>query len=228
MPARDLAHARTRQQNLGDQLRLLFCAPAPSPFRSRKNLTRPFSTSLSASLRTSYPASDCTATRAAQQRFHLHAKAKRMIATAFLKALIHAVPYAIHTVLTDNGIQFFDLPRHRSGPPAQWRTHAFDLLCQAHGIERRLTKLNHPWTNGQVERMNRTLREATVSRYHYETHDQLKRHLADFFLARNFVKRLKTLHGLTPFEYVYKIWTHSPERFRLDPTHHTPRLNTWA
>ena len=31
----------------------------------------------------------------------------------------------------------------------------FDLVCRAHGIEHRLTKPNHPWTNGQVERMNR-------------------------------------------------------------------------
>ncbi len=32
------------------------------------------------------------------------------------------------------------------------------------GIERRLTKPNHPWTNGQVERMNRTIKDATVIR----------------------------------------------------------------
>jgi hypothetical protein len=31
--------------------------------------------------------------------------------------------------------------------------------------------------NGQVERMNRTLKEATVKRYHYESHDQLRTHL---------------------------------------------------
>ena len=36
----------------------------------------------------------------------LHEKAKRWTATHFLKALIKAVPYKIHTVLTDNGIQF--------------------------------------------------------------------------------------------------------------------------
>ena len=156
----------------------------------------------------------------------LHAKAKRMIATAFLKALIRAVPYAIYTVLTDNGIQFCDLPRHRSGPSAQWRTHAFDLLCQAHDIEHRLPKPNRPWMNGQVERMNRTLKEATVSRYLYEILGQLKRHLANYLLAYNFAKRLKMLRGLTPLQYVCKIWTHSPERFRLDPTHHTPGLNT--
>jgi hypothetical protein len=41
----------------------------------------------------------------------LHEKANRWIATDFLKALIKAVPYKIHTVLTDNGIQFTDLPK---------------------------------------------------------------------------------------------------------------------
>jgi transposase InsO family protein len=52
-------------------------------------------------------------------------------------------------------------------------------------IEHRLTKPNHPWTNGQVERVNRTLKEATVRRYYYETHDQLRSHLADFVMAYN-------------------------------------------
>jgi transposase InsO family protein len=151
----------------------------------------------------------------------LHNKADRSIATAFLEALIEAVPYKIHTLLTDNGIQFCDLPKHRSGPTAKWRTHMFDLLCQQHGIEHRLTKPNHPWTNGQVERMNRTLKEATVNRYHYETNEQLKAHLSAFLMAYNFAKRLKTLRGLTPHEYVCKAWTDSPERFRLNPFHHT-------
>lgn len=38
----------------------------------------------------------------------LHECATRRIAANFLKALIAAVPYSIHTVLTDNGIQFTD------------------------------------------------------------------------------------------------------------------------
>jgi hypothetical protein len=33
----------------------------------------------------------------------------------------------------------------------------FDMICEASNIEYRLTKLNHPWTNGQVERMNRSI-----------------------------------------------------------------------
>jgi len=97
----------------------------------------------------------------------LHERANRRTATDFLKALIKAVPYKIHTVLTDNGIQFADLPKNRIGPTAQWRAHMFDMLCDTNGIEHRLTKPSHPWTNGQVETMNRTPKEATVKRYHY-------------------------------------------------------------
>ena len=84
----------------------------------------------------------------------------------FAQSLIDALPYRIHTVLTDNGIQFGDLPSRRSGLTARLRMHLFDRVCAANNIEHRNTKPNHPWTNGQVERMNRTIKEATVKRYH--------------------------------------------------------------
>src|SRR5665213_1881141 len=42
---------------------------------------------------------------------------------------------------------------------AHHRDHRFDQICREHGIEHRLTKPNHPWTNGQVERMNRTIKD---------------------------------------------------------------------
>ena len=101
-------------------------------------------------------------------------------------------------------------------------THMFDLRCRAHGIEQRLTKPNHPWTNGQVERMNRTMKEATVRRYHYDSHDQLTRHLQTFMAAYNYARRLKTLKGLTSHEYICRRWTETPDRFRLKsaPSHH--------
>jgi hypothetical protein len=65
--------------------------------------------------------------------------------------------------------------------------------------------------------MNRTIKEATVKRYHYENHDQLRRHLADFLDAYNFARRLKTLKGLTPYEFICKRWTIEPKRFTLNP-----------
>ena len=143
-------------------------------------------------------------------------------ATAFLEALLCAVPYRLHTVLTDNGIQFGDLPSRRNGPTARLRMHLFDRTCMANGIEHRTTKPNHPWTNGQVERMNRTIKEATVKRYHYDSHDQLRQHLQDFIEAYNFARRLKTLKGLTPYEYICKCWTSEPDRFIIDPIHQMP------
>ena len=89
-----------------------------------------------------------------------------------------------------------------------------------------MTKPNHPWTNGQVERMNRTIKEATVQRYHYDNHQQLRQHLDDFVGAYNFGRRLKTLKGLTPYEYICRIWTSQPERFNLNPLQQMPVLNS--
>ena len=153
-------------------------------------------------------------------------KTGRTSAAAFLEALIAAVPYKIHIVLTDNGIQFTFPPRYADGPTARYVTHMFDRRCQENSIEHRLTKVKHPWTNGQVERMNRTIKEATVQRYHYDSHQQLEAHLADFVSAYNFARRLKTLRGLTPYEFICKTWTKEPQRFRLNPLHQMPGLNT--
>src|SRR3954447_5399165 len=107
-------------------------------------------------------------------------------------------------------------------------THMFALRCREHGIEHRFTKINHPWTNGQVERMNRTIKDATVKRYHYDDHDQLRHHLADFVAAYNFARRLKTLKGLTPFEFVSKCWSSEPDRFTLNPLHQMPGPKVWT
>src|SRR3712207_3491154 len=68
----------------------------------------------------------------------LHEKATRRIAADFLRALVAAVPYTIHTVLTDNGTQFVDpWPVDEKadaeaeaiwaarGEPRSYRVHAF-------------------------------------------------------------------------------------------------------
>jgi transposase InsO family protein len=87
--------------------------------------------------------------------------------------LIAAVPYKIHTILTDNGVQFTNL-EHRRTQPA------------------------HPWTNGQVERMNKTIKQATVHRYYYENHGQLKEHLQN--------------------EFIINSWKNSPLLFKINPS----------
>lgn len=150
----------------------------------------------------------------------LSEKAGKMDLAQFLRDLIEAVPYTIHTVLTDNGVQF----TNRAKDIYAFH-HIFDRVCDENGIDHRLTKPYHPWTNGQVERMNRTIKEATVKQYHYGSHEQLRSHLDDFIGAYNYARRLKTLRGLTPFEFITKQWTEHPERFRINPAHHTPGLN---
>jgi transposase InsO family protein len=165
----------------------------------------------------------------------LHEKATRRVAGDFLRHLAAAVPYKINTVLTDNGTHFTDPTgdgwtpediRAMRAEKVPFRCHSFEAACADLDIEHRLTKPRHPWTNGQVERMNRTIKDATVKRFHYVSHDQLRQHLTDFVAAYNFGRRLKTLRGLTPYEFICKRWTAEPERFTLNPLHQMPGLNT--
>ena len=65
-----------------------------------------------------------------------------------------------------------------------------------------------------------------MKRCHYDNHDQLRNHLSDFFNAYNYARRLKTLSGLTPYEYICKIGTSEPDQFILNPLHQVPGLNT--
>ena len=73
--------------------------------------------------------------------------------------------------------------------------------------------------------MNRTIKGATVKRFHYDDHDQLRRQLTDFVSAYNIGRRLRTLKGLTPYEFICKRWIAEPNRFMFNPLQQTPGLN---
>lgn len=155
----------------------------------------------------------------------VHPSPTIVVATAFLNHLAKAMPYKIHTVLTDNGPQFtYELLLPHCRPKG--KTHAFDAACAALGIDHRLTQFRHPWTNGQVERMNRTLKDATIKTYHYDTLDQFARHLHDFLMAYNFAKQLKALRFRSPYEKIIDDWKADPSVFHTNPIHHMVGLNT--
>jgi transposase InsO family protein len=148
---------------------------------------------------------------------------------AFLREVVEVFPYRLHTVLTDNGMAFADLPRNRGRYPeieALFGGHIFDRVCAEHGIEHRLTKPYHPWTNGQAERMNRTIKEATTKAFHYPDLKALHAHVLAFVTAYNFAKHLKALRWRTPFQAVCTAWQADPSIFKIDPHHLIPGPNT--
>jgi hypothetical protein len=68
-----------------------------------------------------------------------------------------------------------------------------------HETFHRATNAKYPPTAGQVERMDRTTKDATVERFYYENHDQLRQQIGDFVSTYNFGRRLP---GLTPYEFI--------------------------
>lgn len=143
-------------------------------------------------------------------------KAGRASACAFLVALIAAVPYKIHIVLTGNSIQFTFPSHYADGPTATYMNHMFNIRCRENEIEHRLNRVRHPWSNGQIERMSQTIKEAIATRYHYDSHTQLAAHFHDFISAYNYGRRPKTLRGFIPYGHISIIWQSEPERFMLN------------
>jgi transposase InsO family protein len=135
-------------------------------------------------------------------------------------------------VLTDNRMAFADLPKYRDGPTATWMGHIFDRVCREHGITHKLTKPYHPWTNGQAERMNRTLKDATIKVFHCPDLESLKTHILAFVTAYNFAKHLKRLpwkrlpwkrlQWRTPFQAIREAWAKDPAPFKINPHHRIP------
>ena len=57
--------------------------------------------------------------------------ADRRTAREFLQHILEAVPYQVHTILTDNGIQFAEQPRNRN--TIYSRSMRLDMICEASG-----------------------------------------------------------------------------------------------
>ena len=147
----------------------------------------------------------------------------KMHGADFLRGVIKAFPYRIHTVLTDNGMAFADLPKNRNKPIHVFLCmHIFGRVCNKNGIAHKLTKPYHPWTNGQAERMNRTIKEATIKAFHYPELDSLKAHVLAFVCAFNFAKHLKALRWKTPHQTIADAWQKNPAIFKIDPRHLIP------
>ena len=154
----------------------------------------------------------------------LHERMTQETARDFLGNLIADFPFKIHRVLTDNGAQFTYVLSAEHLRPKN-KVHMFDLMCGKYVIKHKLTKFRHPWTNGQVEIMNKKIKAYTTKKYHYETSESLKKHLMTYLLAYNFQRPLKVLKYKSPYDKIIEIYEQKPELFHFNPTQKITGLN---
>lgn len=126
---------------------------------------------------------------------HAFVQVRRSLGTtdcvAFLEAtLAHfdALGIRVQRVLTDNGTGY----RRR-----------FAEACAALGVRRSHTRPRHPWTNGRVERFNRTLQTECVYSGERFTSDEARRYAIALWVASYNAERPHTaLGGLSPDEWL--------------------------
>ncbi len=133
----------------------------------------------------------------------------------FLRGVVQAFPHAVHTVLTDNGMACAGLSKNRNGPIRRCLggPHLRPRLRWAWG-RAQADQASHPWTNGQAERMNRTVKEATIKAFHHPDLKSLEPHVLAFVSACNFAKHPEALDG-------YAVTAHPGEPSRPAKSLHT-------
>ena len=132
-------------------------------------------------------------------------------ARSFLNALAKAAPFKIRTLLTDNGTEFTDrLFGGRARAPSG--AHEFDRLCQALGIEHRLTRPKHPQTNGMVERFNGRL-EQVLRTHRFNSAEDLQTTLHRYVWLYNEHLPQKALEHVTPLQALKRWRSSHPQLF---------------
>jgi transposase-like protein len=126
-------------------------------------------------------------------------------AAAFLEDLAARLPFRISRVFTLDDAPFVTLNEES----------AFTKACRVHGIEHRLTGNPHPWTRSRGIRMGRMIENSPT----FPNTAYITSLLQQFVHAYNFRRRLKTLGGHTPYEFICRAATHQPALF-LRPPHH--------
>ena len=110
----------------------------------------------------------------------------------------NSLDISIKSVLTDNGKEF--TTHHKS------KKHSFERLLAELNIKHRLTKVRHPWTNGTVERFQRTALEefyqVAFRKKIYETLEDLNYDLNKYINYYNYKRthQGKRTNGRVPAE----------------------------
>jgi transposase-like protein len=107
-------------------------------------------------------------------------QAKWVTAASFLQRVLEKLPYEVHTILTDRGVQFKPwAPHFWPGEPN------FDDVCHSYGVKCQLLEPARYWTKRQVEHMTHLFEKAITQSFRYHTIEELNKHLQSFLLAYN-------------------------------------------
>lgn len=138
---------------------------------------------------------------------------------AFLETLIEAVPYNVGSILTGDNPQVFGSTK----PVPSVGIHPFALACQARGVDHEILPFDQPWRIRRTAPEISTPKETPARQFYYQSHDHLQEHFSAFFDSYNFERRLKTLGGLTPYEFICKFWKTQPAIFSRNPAAIAPK-----
>jgi transposase InsO family protein len=139
-------------------------------------------------------------------------------AHAFLKALHKACPLRMQKILTDNGKEFTDrlfASRERQATGQ----HEFDKLCQALGLEHRLTKPRTPRTNGMVERFNGRIADV-LKTHRFLSGEDLQQTLLRYVALYNHHLPQSALKSKTPIQTMKNWYASHPHLFVKRPYDH--------
>lgn len=143
----------------------------------------------------------------------------------FLDALVAAVPYNVRSVLTGPSSQFTGQSTQDNDTAARDTDHPFEMACRNRQIHHELLAPDRSWSIDRIDTAQAQNRGNPRPEPGYESHDELREHFLAFFETYNFERRLKTLRGLTPFEFVCQCWADNPDEFRHDPHSYGRMLN---
>ena len=135
----------------------------------------------------------------------------------FLQHCRQFYPFKIYRILTDNGGEFTNrYYRNVRGGRAKG-VHPFEQACRESGIRHVMTKIKHPWTNGLIERTGKTIKEATVKRYQYDSPAEMIAALYGFQRFFNEHRPYKAMGFKTPQQLTEEWHKKQPKRFFREP-----------
>ena len=139
----------------------------------------------------------------------------------------------IKVILTDNGGEFTDrfavnsklkkeLNIESTKPTGK---HLFDKICKEHNIEHRLTKPNHPQTNGMIERFNvriaKALKEYKLFRGEFKTQQEMFNFILESTNKYN-TTPLQCLHYKSP---IYMLEEYKKEVNKINKVNEINKIN---